>query len=106
MCAVTVGTFGPWVTRFEQNGQVHARIDAAIAFDRNPDIPETVRRALVESVRRFQLGESGDGEQLLRKAARAGDPEYTRAAVLFVAEEQQHAVLLLHLLGYLDGQPM
>ncbi len=60
----------------------------------------------MESVRRFQLGESGDGEQLLRKAARAGDPEYTRAAELFVAEEQQHAVLLMRLLGYLDGQPM
>ena len=32
--------------------------------------------------------------------------EYLRAAELFVAEEQQHAALLLRLLGYLDGQPM
>jgi hypothetical protein len=39
----------------------------------------------------------------LRKAAKAGDPEYLRAARLFVAEEQQHAALLLRLLGYLGG---
>jgi rubrerythrin len=101
-----VGTFGLWVERFEQNEQVHATVDAAIAFDSQCDIPDAVRPPLIESIRRFQLGESGDGEQLLRKAAQAGDPEYLRAAELFVAEEQQHAALLLRLLGYLAGQPM
>ena len=85
---------------------MHARADAAIEFDGQCDIPDGVRRPLVESVRRFQLGESGDGEQLLGKAQRAGDPEYFRAAQFFVAEEQQHAALLLRLLGYLGGQPM
>jgi hypothetical protein len=75
-------------------------------FDGNRAVPEAVRPPLIASVRRFQLGESGDGQQLLRKAAQAGDPEYLRAAELFVAEEQQHAALLLHLLGYLGGKPM
>jgi hypothetical protein len=65
-----------------------------------------VRNPLIASVRRFQLGESGDGQQLLRKAATAGDPEYLCAAKFFVAEEQQHAALLLRLLGYLGGAPM
>ena len=101
-----IGTFGIWVDHFEQNEDVHARADAAIEFDGQCDIPDGVRRPLVESVRRFQLGESGDGEQLLGKAQRAGDPEYFRAAQFFVAEEQQHAALLLRLLGYLGGQPM
>ena len=101
-----VGEFGLWVEHFEQNEHVHAKTDAAIAFDGGCEIPDPVRRPLVESIRRFQLGESGDGEQLLRKAARAGDPEYLRAAEIFVAEEQQHAALLLRLLGYLGGQPM
>lgn len=100
------GTFSGWVDHFEENVAVHAVVDAAIAFDGHCDIPDTVRPALIESVRRFQLGESGDGEQLLRKAARAGDPDYLRAAELFVAEEQQHAALLLRLLGYLGGEPM
>lgn len=104
--ASDVGTFGQWVEHFEHNGYVHAKADAAIAFESRCAIPDTARPPLIESIRRFQLGESGDGEQLLRKAARAGDPEYLRAAELFVAEEQQHAALLLRLLGYLDGQPM
>src|SRR5262245_50783962 len=101
-----VGTFGLWVRHFEQNEQVHAEVDAAIPFDGRCAITDSVRPPLIESVRRFQLGESGDGEQLLRKAARAGDPEYLRAAELFVAEEQQHAALLMRLLDYLDGEPM
>jgi hypothetical protein len=101
-----VGRFGMWVEHFEQNEHVHAETDSAIAFDGECEIPDPVRRPLVESIRRFQLGESGDGAQLLHKAQRAGDTEYLRAARLFVAEEQQHAALLLRLLGYLGGKPM
>src|SRR3954454_13081519 len=104
--ASDVGIFGPWVAHFVQNEHVHAMADAAIAFEDRCEIPDSVRRPLIESVRRFQLGESGDGAQLLHKAARAGDVEYLRAAELFVAEEQQHAAVLLRLLGYLDGQPI
>jgi hypothetical protein len=98
-------TFGRWVDHFEQNVAVHARTDAAFDFEGACEIPSPVRRPLIESVRRFQLGESGDGEQLLRKAA-TGDPEYLRAAKLFISEEQRHAALLLRLLGYLGGEPM
>lgn len=101
-----LSTFGRWVDHFEANEAVHAEVDAAIDFDADCDVPEPVRRPLIESVRRFQLGESGDGRQLLRNAQRAGDPEYVRAIGLFVAEEQQHAALLLRLLGYLGGTPM
>lgn len=101
-----VGEFGRWVDHFEQNADVHARVDAAIEFNGPCEIPGQVRRPLIESVRRFQLGESGDGKQLLAKAAAAGDPEYLEAAKLFVGEEQQHATLLLRLLGYLGGEPM
>ena len=101
-----VSEFGPWIDHFEQNHAMHAQVDAAIDFDGECRLTEAVRRPLIASVRRFQLGESGDGQQLLRKAAQAGDPEYLRAAELFVAEEQQHAALLLRLLGYLGGKPM
>lgn len=98
--------FGRWVDHFEANEDVHRRVDAAIDFDADCTVPEAVRRPLIASVRRFQLGESGDGQQLIRNAERAGDPEYVRAIKLFVAEEQQHAALLLRLLGYLGGIPM
>ena len=104
--ARAVTEFGMWVDHFENNVGVHARVDAAIDFDGACAVPEGVRAPLIASVRRFQLGESGDGQQLLRKAAKAGDPEYLRAAQLFVGEEQQHAALLLRLLGYLGGTPM
>lgn len=106
MAQQAVGTFGLWVEHFRTKQQVHADADAAIAFDDHCDIPDAVRLPLIESIRRFQLGESGDGQQLLAKAARAGDPEYLCATELFVVEEQQHAALLLRLLGYLGGQPM
>ncbi|SEH81020.1 Ferritin-like domain-containing protein [Mycolicibacterium rutilum] len=99
-----MGEFAPWVRRFEDNAQLHARADAAIGFDERCSLPDELRTPLIDSVRRFQLGESGDGEQLLAKSA--DDPEYRCAAELFVAEEQQHAELLLRLLGYLGGQPM
>jgi hypothetical protein len=104
--ARAVGEFGLWVDHFEKNVDVHTRVDAAIDFGGACAVPEAVRKPLIASVRRFQLGESGDGQQLLRKAADAGDPEYLCAAQLFVAEEQQHASLLLRLLGYLGGTPM
>ncbi len=98
--------FGQWVDHFEANVAVHAEVDAAIDFAGDCTVPESARGPLIASVRRFQLGESGDGRQLLRNAQRAGDPEYVRAIGLFVAEEQQHAALLLRLLGHLGGTPM
>src|SRR5690242_11755532 len=100
------GEFARWIHHFEQNDAVHTRADAAIDFAGPCEIPDAVRRPLIESVRRFQLGESGDGAQLQSKAAAAGDTEYLTAVKFFVAEEQQHAALLLRLLDYLGGQPM
>jgi hypothetical protein len=47
--------------------------------------------ALVRSIQRFQVGESGDGADLIAKSDRAGDPVYAAAVRLFVAEEQNHA---------------
>jgi hypothetical protein len=52
--------------------------------------------AVVRSVQRFQVGESGDGANLV---AKAGDGDYGTAVKLFVAEEQNHARLLAHLLA-------
>lgn len=50
---------------------------------------------VVSSVQRFQVGEAGDGANLI---AKAGGGEYGRAVRLFVAEEQNHARLLENLL--------
>ncbi|WP_326569687.1 ferritin-like domain-containing protein [Amycolatopsis rhabdoformis] len=51
--------------------------------------PEVVR-----SVQRFQVGESGDGANLIAKAK----PQWREVSRLFVAEEQNHARMLAELL--------
>ena len=51
--------------------------------------------AVAESVRKFQLGEKGEGSSLMRyarlEAARAGDPDYVEAARLLIGEEGRHS---------------
>ncbi|MFG2824589.1 ferritin-like domain-containing protein [Kitasatospora sp. NPDC048365] len=62
-------------------------------------LPETVWRSL----QKFQVGEDGDGTNLIGKADLAGDPSYGAAVRMFVAEEQNHARLLARLLAA-DGR--
>ncbi|MDJ0419694.1 hypothetical protein [Rhodococcus opacus] len=54
--------------------------------------------AVARSLRKFQVGESGDGAHPIVKADAAGDPDYATALRLFVAEEQNHARMLAELL--------
>ncbi|MFI6318316.1 ferritin-like domain-containing protein [Nonomuraea sp. NPDC050556] len=54
--------------------------------------------ALIASIQRFQVGEDGDGRNLIDKASATGDAVYAAAVRLFVAEEQNHARLLARLL--------
>ncbi|MGW6466656.1 ferritin-like domain-containing protein [Streptomyces rubiginosohelvolus] len=55
--------------------------------------------AIRRSVQRFQVGEDGDGAELITKAEAAGDAEYASAVRMFVAEERNHARLLALLLA-------
>jgi hypothetical protein len=83
--------FHDWVEDFED--------EAARRLTRgDPDWRRGARLdpAIVRSVQRFQVGESGDGANLV---AKAGDGDYGTAVKLFVAEEQNHARLLAHLLA-------
>ncbi|WAC55533.1 ferritin-like domain-containing protein [Gordonia sp. SL306] len=54
--------------------------------------------AVVRSVQKFQVGESGDGAHLIANAATVGDRDYETAIRLFVAEEQNHARMLAGIL--------
>jgi hypothetical protein len=58
----------------------------------------TLHPAVWASIQRFQVGEDGDGANLVGKADEAGDGDYAQAVRLFVAEEQNHARLLARLL--------
>ncbi|WP_431969736.1 ferritin-like domain-containing protein [Nocardia sp. bgisy134] len=88
-----------WTREFEAK----ARARAAAG---DPDWSRGARLhpAIARSVQRFQVGESGDGADLIAKAERAGDPVYTAAVRLFVDEERNHARLLERLL-HAAGQP-
>ncbi|WP_410632580.1 ferritin-like domain-containing protein [Amycolatopsis sp. cmx-4-83] len=51
---------------------------------------------VAKSIQRFQVGEAGDGANLI---AKAGSGDYLAAVKLFVAEEQNHARMLAELLA-------
>ncbi|CAL9590383.1 hypothetical protein SUDANB95_05183 [Actinosynnema sp. ALI-1.44] len=83
--------FEEWVRDFEEQ----ARRREAVGdpdFSRRAVLPP----AVIASIQRFQVGEAGDGANLIAKAA--GDPDYARAVRMFVAEEQNHARMLALLL--------
>jgi hypothetical protein len=84
-------TFDDWVRDFEVAAEQRLR-------DGDPDWSRGARLhpAIVRSIQRFQVGESGDGANLV---AKAGNGAYGTAVTLFVAEEQNHARLLDHLLA-------
>lgn len=88
------GEFAEWTRRFEvERERRQAQGD--------PDWSQgaTLPAAVWAGIQRFQVGEDGDGANLVGKADRAGDPDYARAVRLFVAEEQNHARLLARLLA-------
>lgn len=87
-----------WVFYFMRN-RAERR---SIRWEEGIHVDERLRRPLVRSLQRFQVGEQGDGVHLKRGAARTGDVPFTAAVTLFIEEEQEHARLLarvLHVLG-------
>ncbi|MFI9206434.1 ferritin-like domain-containing protein [Streptomyces sp. NPDC053048] len=96
---MSAAEFAEWTEHFVEEAEQRRRIG-------DPDwttgaaLPDEVWRSL----QRFQVGEDGDGANLIGKADRAGDADYAEAVRLFVAEEQNHARLLALLLAA-GGQP-
>ncbi|MBO2445697.1 ferritin-like domain-containing protein [Actinomadura barringtoniae] len=62
--------------------------------------------ALIQSLQRFQIGEAGDGANLVRKSDKAGDADYSAAVRVFIAEEQNHARMLALLLEAGGAEPI
>ena len=86
--------FTTWVENFEAEAARRKQVgdpDWTVGARLHPDV--------VKSVQRFQVGESGDGANLI---AKAGGGAYGAAVRLFVAEEQNHARMLEHLLRAAD----
>ncbi|WP_165700614.1 4-hydroxy-3-methylbut-2-enyl diphosphate reductase [Alienimonas californiensis] len=98
-------TAAEWAACFQANGV--RRDDPAgpgaipwpcPAGERRPTLSAAERAATLDSIRMFQLGESGTGRFLQRCAAAyvaaGGDPDYPAALREFLAEENRHAAEL------------
>jgi hypothetical protein len=90
-----------WLDYFERNRLGRPEPD----WTRPTPFPPAVAAPLARSLAHFQLGESCEGNTLLARARRAwpDDPDYIAALALFLAEEQEHARLLVHLVSRLGG---
>ena len=97
--------FERWIAHFADNQARHAAIEAAVDWDTPAALPDAVRIALVRSFQRFELGEGGDGEHLLRKASDCS-PAHQEALRMLVAEEQLHSELFKRGLQHLDAAPL
>ncbi len=83
-----------WLNYFKQN-----RVDRrAVPWRRKLKVEARLEMPLIRSLKRFQVGESGDGRHLKASARLSGDKEYIEAIDLFIAEEQEHARLMARLL--------
>lgn len=86
--------YGDWIRTFEAE-----RLSRAERGDPDWRTGARPHPAVRRSVQRFQVGEDGDGAELITKAEAAGDAEYASAVRMFVAEERNHARLLALLLA-------
>ncbi|MFF4263596.1 ferritin-like domain-containing protein [Streptomyces virginiae] len=86
--------YGAWVGDFEAERE-HRSALGDPDWGKGAHLPADI----VRSIQKFQVGEDGDGSALTAKADLAGDPGYSRAVRLFIAEEQNHARMLKLLLA-------
>lgn len=87
-----------WLNYFKYNCANRAEVP----WERGIKIEPHLRKPLAASLRKFQLGESGDGRRLRRHVARTADATYAAAIDLFIKEEQEHARLMGEILKMLN----
>ena len=88
-----------WLNYFESNRRHRIRIP----WQRGIKIAPALRKPLLRSLQRFQVGESGEGAHLRARAATTGDAVYQATIDLFIKEEQEHARLMACVLQALDA---
>jgi hypothetical protein len=88
-----------WLNYFEHN-RTHR---PPVPWERGIKIEPRLRAPLIRSLRKFQLGESGDGRHLRGHTAVKRDPVYAAAIDLFIKEEQDHSRLMARVLHLLDA---
>ena len=76
-----------WLNYFEHN----RRHRNDIPWERTIQVPPQLLPPLINSLQKFQVGESGEGRHLRKQAATTLDSTYQAAIDLFIKEEQEHA---------------
>lgn len=89
-----------WLKYFEHNRDHRLKIPWTPGINVTP----AMRPALIHSLQRFQVGESGEGRHLKKQAATTGDAVYQASIALFIKEEQEHARLMAEILRRLDAR--
>jgi hypothetical protein len=91
MCHPVRWTTAQWCGYYRRN----AKALLPIPWEQGAELSPAERAAIAASLQDFQLGESSEGQNLVRAArayaAQAGDEHYEEAVRLFIAEEQRHA---------------
>lgn len=88
-----------WLNYFEKNKEEQA----SISLPETLIVEDALRKPLLQSLQRFQIGETGDGRHLRSFAKRIGDPIYLKCIDLFVKEEQVHGQILAEIIRAMDG---
>ena len=88
-----------WRDYFQHNSEARLELETGEPVT----VDHRGQPALIASLQRFQIGESGEGAHLIAGADRTGDADYAQAIRLFIAEEQDHARRLAHVVTRLGG---
>jgi hypothetical protein len=88
-----------WLKYFQHNRDNRLPIPWEQRLNPGPKL----RKALIASLQRFQIGESGEGLTLQRHVAATGDADYIETIKLFIKEENEHARLMAEILKRLDA---
>ena len=76
-----------WLNYFNRNRDRRMEIP----WEREIEVEPGLRRPLIRSLQRFQVGESGEGSHLRKRAASTGERNYQATIDLFIKEEQEVA---------------
>lgn len=90
---------GEWLSYFRTNKSIRTIVNLPdeIALDLD------LKKCLIKSLQKFQIGETGDGRHLKKYARRLGDEAYNECVDLFIREEQGHGRILAEVIRALDG---
>jgi hypothetical protein len=88
-----------WLLYFEKNRMLRSKF----IWPATLNVVPPLRPALVSSLQRFQIGETGEGRHLRQYAASTGDRVFEVCVDMFIKEEQEHALLLASAIKTMGG---